>query len=330
MTSQPDPRQQSGRILHLQRLSTEDGPGIRTTVFFKGCPLRCDWCHNPESISPYPQIQWLETRCIDCQTCLDACPNGCLTMTPAGLAIDRQRCRGCGTCAEACPANALELLGATITVEELVGEVCKDRAYYEASAGGVTASGGEPLAQPEFVAAFLARLQKVGISTALDTCGIASPRNLAKVLPHVDLVLFDLKEVDPDRHKVFTGQRNDLVFEALHFIQGYIRSRQPQTHLWIRTPLIPGTTATEENIRGLGAYISQVLDGLPERWELCAFNNLCRDKYRRLGIDWTYKDVPLLSEEELSAFETCARQSGVDPDIVIATGATRNAGDGHG
>jgi pyruvate formate lyase activating enzyme len=320
----------SGRILHLQRLSTEDGPGIRTTVFFKGCPLRCAWCHNPESISPHPQIQWLESRCIGCQTCLDTCPNDCLAMTPAGLAIDRRCCQACGTCADACPTNALELLGTTIAVEDLVGEVSKDRVYYDKSGGGVTASGGEPLAQPEFVASFLACLQEIGISTALDTCGIASLRSLTKVLPHVDLLLFDLKEVDPARHEAFTGQSNDIVFEALHFIQEYMRQDRNKMRLWIRTPLIPGATARKENILGLGAHIQQVLDGLPERWELCAFNNLCRDKYRRLGIDWPYKDTPLLSRQELLAFEEYARQSGVDPSIVIATGATREEGVGHG
>jgi len=323
MEAQPERRSRAGRILHLQRLSTEDGPGIRTTVFFKGCPLHCSWCHNPESISPYPQVQWLENRCIGCHTCLDTCPNGCLALTAEGISIDWSLCKGCGTCAEACPANALELMGTTITMAELVKEVIKDRAFYETSAGGVTASGGEPLSQPEFLAAFLAQLKKAGISTALDTCGIASQESLEKVLPHVDLVLFDLKEIDPDRHRAFTGQSNDVVLETLHYIRDTITRTQPNTRLWIRTPLIPGATATRENLLGLGAYIARNLDGLPERWELCAFNNLCRDKYRRLGLNWSFEDTPLLSEQELDVLEETARQSGVDPDIVIATGSIK-------
>jgi pyruvate formate lyase activating enzyme len=313
----------TGRILHLQRLSTEDGPGIRTTVFFKGCPLRCEWCHNPESISPHPQVQWLENRCIGCKTCLDACPNGCLTMTEQGVAIDRECCTGCGTCATACPANAMELLGTTVTVEQLVRELCKDRTYFDTSGGGMTASGGEPMMQPDFVASLMAQAKEAGISTALDTCGLASPKSLEKVLPHVDLVLFDLKEFDPGRHRAFTGQDNEIIFAALLFIRDYVARHASETRLWLRTPLIPKATATQENLLGLGTFIARNLDGLVERWELCAFNNLCRDKYRRLGLSWLFAETPLLTARELGRFEQCAQHSGVDPAIVIATGATR-------
>jgi pyruvate formate lyase activating enzyme len=312
-----------GRILHLQRLSTEDGPGIRTTVFFKGCPLRCEWCHNPESLSPYPQVQWLEDRCIGCHTCLGACPNGCLAMAGQGMVIDRERCTGCGTCAEACPANAMELLGTMVTVDELCHEVCKDRAYYETSGGGVTASGGEPAMQPEFVAAFFARLKEAGISTALDTCGLTSQRSLAQILPHVDLVLFDLKEIDAEKHRAFTGQRNEEILEALLLVAEHLAQREDGAHLWIRTPLIPGATASRENLLGLGRFLAEHLDGLVERWELCAFNNLCRDKYRRLGMDWRYGQTPLLTAETVGRLATWARESGVDPRIVMATGATK-------
>jgi pyruvate formate lyase activating enzyme len=313
-----------GRILHLQRLSTEDGPGIRTTVFFKGCPLRCAWCHNPESLSPHPQVQWLEQRCIGCRTCLGTCPNSCLTMTEQGVAIDRERCVGCGICAEACPANAMELLGTDVTVDELVREVSKDRTYFETSGGGVTVSGGEPAMQPGFVAAFLARLRDLGISTALDTCGLASRQSLDAILPHVDLVMFDLKEIDPEKHRAFTGQRNEVILEALLLVRDAIVDRMPSPRLWIRTPLIPGTTASRENLYGLGEFIAEHLDGLVERWELCAFNNLCRDKYRRLGMPWQFAETPLLRAETLGALAAWARQSGVEPGIVMATGPTRD------
>ncbi len=311
-------------ILHLQRLSTEDGPGLRTTVFFKGCPLRCAWCHNPESLSPLPQVQWLENRCIDCGTCLPACPEGCLVRTAHGVVIDRERCLGCGMCAEACPAGAMELLGSYIGLEKLVTEVMKDRAYFDASGGGVTVSGGEPTLQAGFVAAFMQRMQAAGVGTALDTCGLCPPSALEQILPHTDLVLFDLKEIDGPRHRTLTGAGNRRILDNLLLVRDFIAARSPAPVLWIRTPLIPGATATPENIAGIGRYLAENLDGAVTRWELCAFNNLCRDKYRRLGMNWNYAATPLLSAAELNELTECARQSGVTPGIVIATGTTRS------
>jgi pyruvate formate lyase activating enzyme len=195
----------TGRILHLQRLSTEDGPGIRTTVFFKGCPLHCVWCHNPESISIELQTQWFAVRCIGCKTCVSTCPNGCLTMTDSGLLVERARCEVCGKCVEGCPSGAREMLGRTINVDELLAELSKDRAYYEKSGGGVTLSGGEPTFQPDFAEATLRGLKERGISTALDTCGLTSTRIFDRLLPYTDLVLFDIKLIDPGLHRKFTA-----------------------------------------------------------------------------------------------------------------------------
>jgi pyruvate formate lyase activating enzyme len=312
-------------ILHLQRLSTEDGPGIRTTVFFKGCPLVCAWCHNPESISPNPQVHWIESRCIDCETCVETCPNACLSMQPEGIRIDRERCEGCGKCAEACPGNALELLGRRVGIDELIAESLKDKAYYEKSGGGVTASGGEPTLQADFVAEFFTRLKAAGVQTALDTCGLCSTRSLDKLLPVTDLVLYDLKEIDPVRHAKFTGQPNTRILANLLYLGEAIRARSPQTRLWIRTPLIPGATDSPENLLGLGAFIAQNLDGTLQRWELCAFNNLCKDKYSRLGKYWAYANAPLLSKDQLFELAQVARRSGPDPSIVLATGVTRSS-----
>lgn len=316
-------KSQSGLILHLQRFSTEDGPGIRTTVFFKGCPLRCLWCHNPESISIEPQIQWLENKCIGCGTCIKTCPLGCLCKTEQGVAIDREVCNGCGKCAEACPANAMELLGRRIGLDELLNELLKDQIYFEKSGGGVTLSGGEPIMQPDFAAALLRRLKERGINTALDTCGVCSPRSLDKVLPYTDIVLFDLKETEPEKHYSFTGQYNQRVFDNLLYIRDYIVNRATEKVLWIRTPLIPEATATRDNITSLGIFIAKNLAGIVKRWELCAFNNLCRDKYRRLGIAWQYASMPLMTKDTVRELEQCARLSGVDPEIVSATGATK-------
>jgi len=316
-------RHLTARILHLQRFSTEDGPGIRTTVFFKGCPLRCVWCHNPESMSVTSQIQWLETRCIGCNTCIQTCPNGNLSRAADGsLRISREMCLACGKCVDACPANALEMLGQTITLEELFCQVLKDRSYYETSGGGVTASGGEPGLQPEFVAEFFRRLRLEHISTALDTCGMISAAAFEKILPYTDWLLYDVKEIDAEKHRRFTSQDNQRILQNLLQIGEWI-DHFPALHLWIRTPLIPGATARPDNLLGIGAFLAENLDGKVMRWELCAFNNLCRDKYRRLGMEWEYQHTPLLSPEELAALTEAARASGFPPDLIVPSGATR-------
>jgi pyruvate formate lyase activating enzyme len=313
----------TGHILHLQRLSTEDGPGIRTTVFFKGCPLHCAWCHNPESISRQMQTQWFAVRCIGCKTCVEACPNGCLTLTETGMHIDRERCQACGTCAEVCPSGAMEALGRTVSVDELLVELLKDKAYYEKSGGGVTLSGGEPTFQPEFAEALLRGLKEQGISTALDTCGLTSQHTLDRLLPHTDLVLFDLKLIDDAQHRKYTGQSNGRILENLLYIRDYIQQKKRSIDLWIRTPLIPGATDSEENLLGIGRYLVEHLDGTVSRWELCAFNNLCRDQYTRLGLTWAYASTPLMTAEELARYEQVAKSATHQPEIVLATGATR-------
>lgn len=311
-----------GRILHLQRLSTEDGPGIRTTVFFKGCPLHCAWCHNPESLSPHVQIQWFAGRCLHCHSCLENCPEGCLVMTPQGLQIDRERCSGCATCVDACPGGALEALGRDVTLEWLLAELLKDRAYYEKSGGGVTLSGGEPALQPDFVLAVLRGLKSAGISTALDTCGLCAPATFESFLPYTDLVLFDLKLMDSAVHHQYTGLDNQRILANLRLLADW-RRRHLNPDLWIRTPLIPGATDAPENLRAIGAYLAAHLDGCVQRWELCAFNNLCADKYQRLGLEWQYARFPLMTADHLQRCEQAAQESGVDPAVVIATGATR-------
>jgi pyruvate formate lyase activating enzyme len=311
-------------ILHLQRLSTEDGPGIRTTIFFKGCPLHCWWCHNPESISAHPQVQWIETRCIGCETCLEVCPNGALTrLENDEIFVDRDKCQGCGVCIEACPSTALELLGVQVTLDELLSELLKDRAYFAASGGGVTASGGEPTMQASFVARLFASLQAEGIHTALDTCGACSLAALESILPHTDLLLYDLKLMDDAHHSRVTGQGNQRILDNLVSVEKMIQHNHLSTRLWIRTPLIPGITDQSGNFDAIGAFLHNDLDAWVDRWELCAFNNLCQDKYRRLGLAWAFEHTPLMTQSELDRCEAAAKASPFGPERISVTGAAK-------
>lgn len=312
-----------GTVLSIQRMSTEDGPGLRTTVFFKGCSLECRWCQNPESISPKIQIVWHDWKCIGAGRCEAVCTADAIRSSEKKVEIDLSRCTLCGDCVEACPTTALELLGAHWRVDDLIAEVLKDRSYFETSGGGVTASGGEPALQPTFMAAFLERCRALGLHTALDTCGMCSATSLETLAGHADLVLYDVKEIDAEQHARFTGQSTAKILSNLVHLGAYVRRSSPAPELWIRTPLIPGATARDDNIQGIGAFLSKNLGDVVRRWELCAFNNLPRDKYRRLGLSWDYEQTSLLTRDELSHFAEVARASGVDPDIVVASGPVR-------
>jgi len=304
-------------------MSTEDGPGIRSTVFFKGCPLACVWCHNPESISPRVQIHWEKTRCIGCRSCIEACIKGALAATETGMAIDRSACDSCDACVQVCPSTAMEIYGEACGPNDLVREVLKDEAYFQKSGGGVTLSGGEPTMQPLFAKALLSAFKQGGIHTALDTCGQCPWETLDTLLPHTDLVLYDLKEINADRHKEFTGVSNTRILENLILLRRFMKEHSLPGELWIRTPLIPGCTATPENLRGIGMFIKEHLGPSVSRWELCTFNNLCINKYEGLGIDWDFRKAGLLSRDEAERLTCLARESGVDPRIVHVSGSMR-------
>ena len=233
-------------VIEISRGATHDGPGMRTTVFFKGCSLHCLWCQNPESISPRQEIWWEARKCIRCLECVKVCQVGAVVDTGECITRDRAKCTQCGDCVEECPAKATAFVAQEWQVEDLVKEVLKDKAYYQAFGGGVTASGGEPLCQARFVTAFFQRLKQEGIHTALDTCGMASHEALLALLPYTDHILFDLKLFDPRLHRQYTGQSNALILENLYRVAATIRASRPARamKLWIRTPLIPGITDT--------------------------------------------------------------------------------------
>jgi pyruvate formate lyase activating enzyme len=224
-----------GIIFDIKKFAVHDGPGIRTAVFFKGCPLHCLWCHNPEGISPARETMVFSSRCLkECRDCLGACPQNALTKKGRGIVLDRERCNGCGACAQICPSEALQMAGRTVTISEVMGALAKDKPFYQDSAGGVTFSGGEPLQQPGFLRGLLTQCCKQKLHTAVDTCGHAPFAEYEKILPLTDLFLYDLKIMDEGKHRLLTGVSNRLLIRNLQKLSQLAR------HLAIRVPLIPG------------------------------------------------------------------------------------------
>ncbi|NPV78832.1 MAG: glycyl-radical enzyme activating protein [Firmicutes bacterium] len=261
----------TGRIFDIQRFSLHDGPGIRTTVFFKGCPLRCLWCHNPESIDPKPELAFYDNKCIGCGRCVAACPTGALRDDPEkGRVYDRELCRSCWTCARNCPNQALVVQGREYTVEDVVREVISDLPFYKTSGGGVTLSGGEPTLQFDFCLALLQALEEKGLHTALDTSGFVAWEKLAQLLPFVNLLLYDLKQMDPEEHLRLTGVPNGRIIENLHRINEFNKPVE------IRVPIIPGYTDSDENILAIGCLVREFT--CVKRVKLLAYHKLGMSK----------------------------------------------------
>ncbi len=278
-------------IFDIQRFSVQDGPGLRTTVFFKGCPLQCLWCSNPESQSALPQLLYFETRCTYCYQCVDVCPAGAIHKADDGrLILDRQQCTGCGTCVEECLAGARSISGKQMTVDEVCNIIEKDMSYYRNSGGGVTVSGGEATCQPESLVQLLVRCREMGVHTCLDTCGYADWDILREALKHVDLVLMDNKQMNTDIHKKLTGVGNERILENT------ARVASMGVPMVIRVPLIPGCNDSEENITQLGQFMKAT--GLL-RVDLLPYHRFSTGKYQALGKEYKLAEIPNPDEDEV-------------------------------
>jgi pyruvate formate lyase activating enzyme len=265
----------TGSVFDIRRFAIHDGPGIRTTVFLKGCPLLCAWCHNPEGLAAEPEPVLRSGRCLRCGACVDACGHGAVAWQEESPVTDRQLCVRCGNCVDACPTGAREIAGRTLTVDEVLAEVERDRPFYLESQGGMTVSGGEPLHQPEFLLALMSEARARGLHTALDTSGYGPWAALDHVRPFVDLFLYDLKLVDDARHRRYTGVSNASILANL-------RALSAAGHrIVLRMPVLTGVNDDDDNVRA-AAVLAAGLEGL-ERVALLPYHPLGADKYPRVG-----------------------------------------------
>jgi pyruvate formate lyase activating enzyme len=304
-------------LFNIQRFSTEDGPGIRTTVFFKGCPLSCGWCHNPEGIAPSPQLVWYGVRCIGDRECVKICPENALNLTADGMEIDRSLCKACGACADACPSAALEIIGKEWTLDEIVDEVKRDSVFYETSGGGVTVSGGEPLVRHEFAIAFMNRCREAGLHVALDTSGYAAPGIFRPAAAAADMVLLDLKQMDADSHLKLTGVPLEPILKNARLLGETIKP------VWVRTPVIPGATESDDNIAAVASFIAEYIPNCA-RYDLLPFSNLCVSKYERLAMKFGHRSTPLIRHERMEELKRIAEERGV-ANVVIQGLTVKNA-----
>jgi pyruvate formate lyase activating enzyme len=298
----------SAIITNIQGFSIHDGPGIRTVVFFKGCPLACRWCANPECLSGTPRIGFIETLCAGCGKCLEICENNAIQRIEGRHRIDYSLCTSCGRCSENCFYGALIRYGESMTVSEVWDEVRRDKMFYEESGGGVTVSGGEPLLQPEFVKELFELCRRDAIDTCVETCGFVDQDALLSVIPVTDHFLFDLKQMDADIHRKYTGLGNDQILENAALVV------QQGLDVIFRQPLIPGVNDSADNIEATAQFLSK-LGKNARKLQIMPYHRMGQSKYRALNWVSAMEEIGVADEEHVEAVQRAYIQRGIDCTI---------------
>lgn len=290
-----------GLIFDIQRFSLHDGPGIRTIVFLKGCPLRCSWCANPESQSPHPEITYNEETCIQCETCLSICPYHCITKKENQIVINRSSCQGCGICSENCPTKALQLKGEKMSIDRVMEMIEKDREFYKTSGGGVTISGGEPLFQIAFLRNLLKECYCHDIHTVVETAGYSSWSNMKSIIPYTDVFYYDLKMMNSEKHLEYTGVNNRLILDNLKKLQ------KEANHIVIRIPVLPGINDDNENLSLLTKFLKNIRF---DEIHLLPYHYYGEKKYGMLGRSYALETLKKLTGSEISQYCNQLRRHG--------------------
>lgn len=299
-----------GNIFDIRRFSTHDGDGIRTTVFLKGCPLSCVWCQNPEGISTRRRPLYFENRCIHCETCIRVCQNGGFRMENGQIMLNPNAKEDWEQLIYNCPTGAIEMDSKTASVEEIMREICKDKVFYK-HGGGMTLSGGEPLLQWRFSREILKQCQTEKIHTAIETALFVQTEVVEAVMPYLNMAFADLKLIDNEEHKKYVGVSNELIKKNIEFLL----TSGIKAQVIIRTPMIPGITATKENIQGIAAFISSIYADVS--YEILNYNPLAEAKYHLVGKEYCFEKNPkLYSKEQMQEFGDWAKQAGVKNVIM--------------
>lgn len=296
-----------GKVFNIMKYSIHDGPGIRTTVFLKGCPLSCWWCHNPESQKREEQLMLFSNRCIGCKACIDACKQSAIKEIDGIVITNIKECTHCGDCAKECYAQAREMAGKTMTVDEVAAEILRDKDFYQQSKGGVTFSGGEPLMQPSFLMALLKEMKKLGIHTAVDTCGFASKKTIEEVSQLADLFLYDLKHMDSKKHEKYTGVPNHIILENLKLLVDIDKE------VIIRIPIIPKINDSDEDLKAFRDFINT----LPniKMVNLLPYHKIGQEKYNRLGKPYKMSDIEEPTQEAMDRAAEIIKSCGANVNI---------------